>query len=466
MKKWRIEQLVEATHGKAFPEQTTLDIGFDSISTDSRCIDKHGLYVAIKGENFDGHAFIASAIEQGAVAALVSEVSTQPLSIPQILVADTRLALGDFARWHRNHLSQVNIAAITGSNGKTTCKEMVSYLLSQHYSNAQILSTQGNLNNDFGVPRTLLQLTAQHQFAVVEMGANHLKEIDYLSKMTRPSVALITIAAGAHLEGFGSLQSVIEAKSEMMNGMAKGSTIVLNMDSPGFEFWVEKANRLSLKVVSFGLNAKADYVVSEVAQQATSLQFMFKYQQQSHSVSLPMLGKHNALNALASLIVCSKMTGMGIERLTHSFEGFSGINGRLQQTKLPNGLLIDDSYNANPDSVKAAINALVSISKSPLLCLGAMAEIGQDSLQAHADIAEFAKQSGVKYCLCYGEGAKATPSHFGSNAKWFETHAALANYARTLIDKNLVDSCLVKGSRSAQMDRVVDTLKTFYTNDQ
>ena len=458
-KLWNIQNLAKTTDGEMVNIEDAEQC-FNAVSTDSRTVNSGSLYVAIAGDNFDGHDFIESAYQNGAILALVSTVSD--CAISQIKVADTRLALASFASWYRQNSKLKKLLAVTGSNGKTTCKNLISFMLSNYYKPEKVMATPGNFNNDLGVPRTLLGLKQQHEFAVVEMGANHLHEIDYLSRIAQPDVALITIAAEAHLEGFGSLAGIIITKGEIMNGLAKGSPIVLNADSPGFDTWLKMAAERELKVLSFGKSKQADFSLFNFEQAKEHLAFEFSYQDKTFPVKLSMLGEHNAMNALASLVSCFA-AGCKLEKLIPPLANFDleqdGDKGRLQQSKLPNGQLIDDSYNANPSSVKAGIDVLVSIAQHPLLCIGAMAEIGEKSLQEHANIARYAKQKGVKFLLSYGNDAKEMPNHFGKQAFWFASHKELADKAISLIKDDLVDSCLVKGSRSAQMEKVVAEIK-------
>jgi len=450
---WTIQQLVKATDGKMISVDENLT--FSSISTDSRSLEKGALYVAIKGDVFDGHQFIEQAFENGAVAVLVS--TEKKYFANQIKVADTRVALGKFASWHRQQMKLKKLVAVTGSNGKTTCKNMLQHILVNLTSENEVLATEGNLNNDFGVPRTLLKIQPNHKYAVIEMGANHPREIDYVSQLAKPDVALITIAAAAHLEGFGSLEGVIQTKAEIMNGLAKGSTIVLNADSAGFDTWQQIASEKSLNIVSFGSANNAEFKLIEFTQNQASLSFDFEYKNKQYQAKLPILGKHNALNALACIAVCIAMEAVQtaeIAKILTPLGTFYGVNGRLQPFTLPNGSLLDDSYNANPDSMKAAIDALVSLPAPHLFCMGEMAEIGGDAAQQHILIAQYAKQAGVQYLLCTGKQTKPLSKIFGEGATWYENKQSLATKAVKLITTKQVNNCLVKGSRSAKMEEV------------
>ena len=458
---WSLEALIEATEGVLAGELLGNEpVVFDSISTDTRTLKSGALYIAIKGEHFNGHDFIAEAVKQGAVAVLISEpVDT---IVPAVLVEDTRLALGMFAAWHRQKMPLKKLIAVTGSNGKTTCKNMIRHLLSKE---ARVLATEGNLNNDFGVPRTLLEITEEDEYAVIEMGANHSGEIDYLSRLAQPDVAVITLAAGAHLEGFGSLEGVIRTKGEILVGLTPNEGVmVLNTGSPGYDYWLEQCQKRALRLITFGVNQAAQLSYHHFRQQQDGIVFEVHYRESTSdsvktaTATLPVLGEHNALNALAAMAAVMA-AGIEFEALPPRLADFSGVTGRLQQVSLPNGLLIDDSYNANPDSMKAALRTLTSLAGESLACLGAMAELGETAEQAHEDVAHYARQQGVRYLLVYGEAAKPMISAFGEGAYWFDNHQALAERAVALIQEQGINHCLVKGSRSSKMETVANLIQ-------
>jgi UDP-N-acetylmuramoyl-tripeptide--D-alanyl-D-alanine ligase len=464
--KWTLNDLIVATGGELSAQSADKEaVGFDFVSTDSREMSESGLYIAVKGANFDGHAFVSQAVAQGASVVLASEPVEAP--VPVVLVDDTRIALGQFAAWHRKQMPLKKLIAVTGSNGKTTCKNMIQHLLSKQ---AKVLATQGNLNNDFGVPRTLLQLTAEHEFAVVEMGANHHKEIEYLTQLAKPDIAIITLAAGAHLEGFGSLEGVIHTKAEILSGLQdKVGVAVLNTDSPGFDVWQDMCRERELSVLTFGATAIADVHYEQFEQSSDVIEFdvistadKMIHQGKFHVVA-PMLGEHNAMNACAAL-TAAMACGFKLETLTPNLADFGGVSGRLQKVSLPNGILIDDSYNANPDSMKAALRTLVALPGKSMACLGAMAEIGETSASAHAEVASYAKSLGVSYLLIYGEAAKPMIDAFGEGAFWFESHQALTDKAIELIEKDGINHCLVKGSRSSKMETVAQGISEHFIN--
>lgn len=450
---WNLIDLVEATHGVLAGELLGDEpVVFTSVSTDTRTLKSGALYIAIKGEHFDGHAFIGDAVRQGAVAVLISE--PMETVVPAVLVDDTRIAFGQFAAWHRQKMSLKGLIGVTGSNGKTTTKALLAHILSKH---ASVLATQGNFNNDFGLPRTLLELSTSDDYAVIEMGANHRKEIAYLTQLAKPDVAVITLAAGAHLEGFGSLQGVIETKGEILEGVREGGMGVLNTDSPGFEYWVEKSQQLGISVMTFGQARFANVQVTDFKQSENQITFTLDLNwqtvRQSEVVTMPVLGFHNAMNAAAAVAACLAI-GLSWCEIQPGLVDFNGVSGRLQQSKLPNGVLIDDSYNANPSSVKAAIEALTQLPGKSAVCLGGMAELGDESEAMHQDVAVFAKEKGVNSLLLFGDATHCMKVTFGKGALWFDAHDALSAEAIRLLEQDKIQNILIKGSRSAKMERV------------
>lgn len=450
---------------------------FTSISTDSRTLKAGALYIAIKGENFDGHKFIKQAIQQGAIAVLLSEIEfVDDLPVPGVLVDDTRIAFGLFAKWHRLQMPVKKLIGVTGSNGKTTTKTLLLEIFQQV---GKTLATEGNLNNDFGLPRTLLNLRPEHEFAIIEMGANHPQEISYLTHLALPDIALINNASGAHLEGFGSLQGVIETKGEIFQGLNQRSdsfkatnqgVAVVNCDSPGYTDWLAICANLGVKkVVSFGADPESihavDVRVSHFKVTDSGICFDLHISEQldpihkvvQKTVEMPVLGQHNALNAAACVAVALS-AGLDWSQIQPGLVSFSGVPGRLQKQAIKTGWLIDDSYNANPASVKAGIDALTSLPGLSILCLGAMAELGDTALVAHQEIALYAKQKGVDFLLSYGQATQQMASEFGEQASYFESHerltAALTEILLQQIQDNQLANVLVKGSRSAQMELV------------
>ncbi|MDX1346682.1 MAG: UDP-N-acetylmuramoyl-tripeptide--D-alanyl-D-alanine ligase [Thiomicrorhabdus chilensis] len=455
---WTLEELLQGAEGTLLGTLAELgEVHFDSISTDTRTLQPGALYIAIKGEHFDGHDFVSEAVKQGAAAVLVSEAVDT--IVPGVLVEDTRLALGQFAQWHRRRMPLKKLIAITGSNGKTTVKGMLLNIFSEV---GRTLATQGNLNNDFGVPRTLLELRPEHEYAIIEMGANHLKEIEYLSLMAEPDIALLNNASGAHLEGFGSLQGVIEAKGEIflgLNRLNQGGVAVINTDSPGFEYWLSQLQHLEVeRIWRFGESKQADVCLSDYQSLGDRIGFDLLVNQQKQTVTMPLLGKHNALNAAACAAV-ALAAGLDWKFILTGLQNFSGVAGRLHKRKIGQGWLIDDSYNANPESVKAAIQTLSSLPGESMLCLGVMAELGLESAASHAMIAEYARSQGLKYLFVTGDATRKMPSLFGEKGEWFADHERMAQQILQRILSGEVDNVLVKGSRSAKMEKVVELIQ-------
>ena len=450
---WTLDQLKDSVDGEFIGALNNETVAFSSVSTDSRSLLPGALYIAIQGERFDGHDFIAEAIRQGAVAVLLSKhVDT---IVPAVLVEDTRLALGQFACWHRQQMPVKTVVGITGSNGKTTVKGLVAAMFSLV---GPTLSTQGNFNNDFGVPRTLLELRPEHEFAVIEMGANHVGEIAYLTQLVEPDIALLNNASEAHIEGFGSLDGVIEGKGEIFLGLNRchqGGVAIINADSRGFSVWQDRLKAMHLdKVVCFGQAETADIVLKNVVSNEESIVFELLVEGSLKQVTMPMLGKHNAMNAAACVAV-GLSAGLTWQQIEPVLLTFSGVAGRLQRHKIANGWLIDDSYNANPGSVKAGIDALVALPGKVALCLGSMAELGNQSSFAHEEIAEYAKHAGISRLYVIGEATKTMPKMFGIGATWYKTHDDMVGDINQAIKQEWINHVLVKGSRSAKMETVV-----------
>ncbi len=457
---WTLKELTQALHLE-YPKN---EVAFERLWSDTRNLQAGDCYLAIKGENFNGHQFIAQAIAKGAVALVVSEKISADIivNIPIIQVEDTRIALGKFATWHRLQMPLKKLLAVTGSNGKTTVKMMLQSVLS---SIAPTLATAGNFNNDFGVPRTLLEIQPTDYYAVIEMGASGLHEISYLTNLAQSDVALITNASDSHLEGFGSLQGIIETKGEIYQGLKSDGIGILNRDSVGYEDWLKICQNLKKTILTFGKHSDADVRVSEITTSQEGIQFnifvkdFFNQISSNYIVKMSVLGQHNAMNA-ASVVVCCLAAELSMEQIIPGLVEFSGVEGRLKHLPYKKGVLIDDAYNANPASVKAGIDTLVSLSGQAILCLGDMAELGEKSESAHKEIALYAKQQGIKKMYLLGELTPPMVSAFGDGSSWYSEHALLVEELNSVLEKDVsqVFNILVKGSRSSKMDRVVQQL--------
>ncbi len=429
------------------------DMRFHSVSTDTRTIRPGDLFVALSGPNFDAHRFVGQAMEKGAVAALVSEL--QAAELPQLQVTDTRIALGRLAALWRDRF-EVPLVAITGSNGKTTVKELLASILA---TRGRVLATRGNLNNEIGLPLTLLRLQDE-QCGVIELGANRSGEIGYLSQITRPDVALINNAGAAHLEGFGDLTGVAHAKGEILSGLKPSGIGVLNADDRFFPLWRKLCGERQM--ISFGSSPKAD-VRSDLSQagmrwtaQGFQNQMQVSYRGEQFAVQLSLAGRHNLMNALAAIAAALAM-GCDVEQIQMGLLGVQAVAGRLRLHHTSAGYrLIDDSYNANPDSVDAAIEVLRGASGTRYLVLGDLAELGDDAGALHAAIGERARQAGLEHLYTLGELSRKAAQSFGDGGEAFSELDRLVDALHAAARGG--DAVLVKGSRSAGMDLVVERL--------
>jgi UDP-N-acetylmuramoyl-tripeptide--D-alanyl-D-alanine ligase len=424
------------------------DVMFRAVSKDTRTIENGDLYVALKGHNFDGHDFVGRAAEAGAVGALVSE--KQSIELPQICVNDTRLALGELAaNWRQQFKGSV--IGITGSNGKTTVKEMCSSILKQASGVDHVLATKGNLNNDIGMPMTLLLLRKHYRYAVIEMGANHLGEIDYLSRIAAPDVAVVTNAGPAHLEGFGSVENVARAKAEIYGGLVDQGTAIINLDDEYAAYWCDVCKEKT--VLSFSMRNRTADIFAEVSEGGV---YILHTPVGRSEIKLVTPGSHNVMNALAATAACLAVD-VGLEDIVAGLSNFSGVPGRLSVSHLSNGArLIDDTYNANPLSLAVAIQVLVEMGGKPWLVLGDMSELGDDAARLHFDIGKKAKEAGVKRLMAMGDYSHEAVDAFGEGAEFFDDRASLIDTVKSEVSGDTV--ILVKGSRVMKMEQVVSAL--------
>jgi UDP-N-acetylmuramoyl-tripeptide--D-alanyl-D-alanine ligase len=344
---------------------------------------------------------------------------------------------------------------VTGSNGKTTVKEMIAAILAVE---DEVLFTQGNLNNDIGVPLSLLKLKQQHQYAVIEMGANHPGEIEYSSHYAEPDVALITNVAAAHIEGFGSLEGVAKAKGEIFNSLKNNGIAVLNQDDHFFSLW-EKSLK-DRKIITFGLDHTADVSAKEIEARVVDNQFVTQFvlstTTEEIAIQLKLAGQHNVLNALAA-VACTLSVGIGLPQIKQGLEGLKPVNGRLQPLLGQRGnLVIDDTYNANPGSVRAALEVLKQCKGEHWVVLGALGEMGKDSLNKHKELGELIKSMNVVRLLTIGSYAKSTSNAFGKGATFFDSQKELIVALKTQLTGN--ETLLIKGSRTQKMENVVAAL--------
>ena len=425
------------------------DIAFEGISIDTRTLKPGNLFVAIPGSRFDGHNFVNDAANAGASAAIVSHaVETQ---LPQLVVTDPVKALGQLAGAWRNQYTQMSFIAVTGSNGKTTLKNMIASILvaACRGDHDQVLASKGTLNNHLGLPLTLCELSAQHRYAVIEMGMNHFGEIAYLSQIARPTEAVITNASAAHLEGVGDLAGVARAKAEVFQGLSPQGTAILNRDDQFYSFWRNQIGpRQSL---TFGYHEQAD-----VRALSHSNHIHLQTPQGSIMVKLPLLGNHNVINALAAAA-----TALAIDiHLLHiktGLENIAPVPGRLHLHELADGVnVIDDSYNANPISVSAAVDTLAHFTGKRILVLGDMMELGNLAESIHAELGINIRKAGIDYLFTFGELSANTAKSFGEGAFHFNEQTKLVKALKPLLCKQT--TILVKGSRSMHMENVVSEL--------
>ncbi|MCP4598143.1 UDP-N-acetylmuramoyl-tripeptide--D-alanyl-D-alanine ligase [Neptuniibacter sp.] len=448
--KWQLSDLQNQFSG-----ELTKNVAFTGVSTDTRTIKKGDLFIALVGPNFDGHNFVEQAVEKGAVAAVVSRRLDLP--VPQWITPDTRIALAQAALANRQRFKGP-VYAVTGSSGKTTVKEMLHSILSQ---NAQVLATKGNLNNDFGVPLTLLSLTDQDEIAVIEQGASARGEIAYTTELSLPDVAILNNAMGAHLEGFGSLQGVVETKAEIYSKLGEtDGTAIINLDDEHAGFWLNYVS--GQKTLTFSLSdSEADIYATDLNTSANGCySFRLHRGDESSSVRLSVMGIHNVANALAATAAVSAQ-GMALSEIAAGLEQFTAVAGRMRPLKSVSGaLVIDDSYNANPGSVKAAIDLLVSLPGESILVLGDMAELGDEASEQHEEVGCRAAQKGTSRFMATGalsrHSVDAYAAAAGKHGMHFETKDELIAELKKVACEGV--NILIKGSRSAAMDQVVKSL--------
>lgn len=440
-----LAQVAEMAGGTlhAVSTEASASVAIERLERDSRSVQAGDLFLALKGERFDAHDFVPQ-VAGVASAALVS----RPLeaAIPQVVVDDVRLALGRLAAAWRKQFNQP-VIGLTGSNGKTTLKEMLTAILTQQ---GQTLSTVGNLNNDIGMPLTLLRLRAADAFAVIEMGANHFGEISYLTQIACPDVAILNNAGAAHLEGFGDIAGVARAKGEIFSGLTADGVAVINADDAYADYW--RGLNTQRRVVTFGMAQAAD-VQGRVD---VGNQFIIRVGAVEMPVNLKLLGRHNQLNALGAVAAASVLD-IPLEAMQQGLESLQPVKGRLNpKPGKHGGLVIDDTYNANPTSTAAAVEVLAQQQGRKILVLGDMGELGDTGEQLHFAIGQQAAQAGVDGVYTLGKLSAAASRAFGAGGRAFtELDALLDALAGTL---DAATQVLVKGSRSARMERVVDAL--------
>ena len=420
---------------------------FRGVTIDSRKSCEGMLFVALKGTNFDGHAFVEAARRNGAVAALVE--TPQDCDIPQLRVGDCKQAMARLANYWRRQCDPC-VIALTGSNGKTTVKEMLYRILS---GQAATLATRGNYNNDIGVPLTLFELDPGQRFAIIEMGANHRGEIANLAEIAEPDIVYVNNVAAAHLAGFGSLEGVIEAKGELYAYCGAGQRALFNVDEAASSRWRESC--AAERQFTCGLDRDAD-VGARWRLDGETLAVKFRYGTREHACVLGVLGEHNVRNALAAVSL-ALLAGIDFGAAVEGLDGFSGVKGRLQVLHGPSrSRVIDDSYNANPDSLEAGLRVLCSLEGSAWLALGDMAELGPGAERFHREAALTARSLGVEKMFAIGEMSCLASRDFGEGGHCYARIEEMAEAILAQIHQGV--NLLVKGSRAAGMERLVTLL--------
>ena len=442
-----LSQLSGILHGELHGADATIE----AVTTDTRKLTSGCLFVALKGERFDAHDFADKAKEGGAGALLVSR--KLDIDLPQLVVKDTRLAFGELAAWVRQQVP-VRVVALTGSSGKTSVKEMTAAILSEC---GNTLYTAGNLNNDIGVPMTLLRLTNEHQYAVIELGANHQGEIAWTVGLTRPEAALVNNLAAAHLEGFGSLAGVAKAKGEIYTGLPANGIAIMNADNND---WLNWQNIIGdRKVWRFSPNAaNSDFTATNIHVTSHGTEFTLQTPTGGIDVTLPLPGRHNIANALAATALAMAV-GAPHDAVKKGLANLKAVPGRLFPVQLgENQLLLDDSYNANVGSMTAAAHVLAEMPGYRVMVVGDMAELGDESEACHIQVGETAKAVGIDRVLSVGKLSKAISDASGVG-EHFDDKAAMIARLEALIAEKQIITILVKGSRSAAMEEVARALQ-------
>ena len=421
------------------------DASFSAVSTDSRSISSGALFVALRGPNFEGEQFLQQVHAAGAVGAIVQQ--QKPFDIPQIVVGDTLQALGQLAAGWRAQF-EIPVVAITGSNGKTTVKEMVASIL--HLA-GQGTVTQGNFNNEIGVPLTLLRLTPQDRWAVVEMGASAVGDIEYLCKLAQPTHALVNNIGAAHLGGFGSMERIAQAKGEIYTGLRGNGTAVINQNLPQASLWMKLAEGKRIARYATTRVANSELLSADTAKAP----LLLSYQGDEVSVQLKLLGEHNRTNAVAAAALALEV-GASLIQVKQGLESLQPVAGRLQQMAARLGsTVIDDSYNPNPDSMKSGVRLLSDFPGKRVLVLGDMGELGEAAASLHQEVGQLAQKVGIDKLFAFGEFGGDFVAGFGGGVAHVTLEALLEQLDLELGRDTTI---LVKGSRFMRMERVVNHL--------
>lgn len=434
---------LDATHRGA-------DVKFSGVSTDTRTLTVGNLFVALHGPNFDANDYVEQAAAKGAVAAIVSK--PMKASISTLQVADTRIALGQLAALQRqlwDAEGKKPLIAITGSCGKTTTKSMIAAIMAQV---GEVLATQGTLNNDIGVPLTLLQLNNNYKSAVIEMGANHVGEISYLTSLAQPTVAVINNVAPVHVEGFGSVDAIARAKAEIFLGLGANGVAIVNADDHYAKQWLDDLQ--DKKFLRFGIDNPAEVRATDIELNSVGeAHFVLHIDKDKIQINLPVLGRHNVMNALAAA-AASYAAGASLLDIKAGLENLVPVKQRLVPRQgIQNINVIDDSYNANPLAFHAAIEVLAHMPGEKILVMGQMSEMGEMSQQYHADVGREAKEYGIQRLFGFGPLSQFAVQAFGEKGEYFTEQEQLIAALKNILHADM--TVLVKGSRGMKMEKVV-----------
>ncbi|MDE9546642.1 UDP-N-acetylmuramoyl-tripeptide--D-alanyl-D-alanine ligase [Xenorhabdus bovienii] len=450
-----LRQLTKLTGGVLYhiSEHQAATCQINTVEIDSRKMVRGGLFIALKGETFDAHDFVADVAKQGAGALLVNR--RLEIDCPQVVVEDTRLAMGKLAAWVRQQ-SKARIVALTGSSGKTSVKEITAAILCQR---GHTLYTAGNFNNDIGVPLTLFRLTEEHQFAVIELGANHIGEIAYTAEMTCPESALVNNLFAAHLEGFGSLAGVAKAKGEIFAGLSSAGTAIINLDSNDWAHWQQGMSEPQA-VWRFAVSPvpEADFFATDIQEQPLATSFCLHTPIGNIEVTLPLPGKHNIANALAASALAISV-GASLSDIRAGLLELKPVSGRLFPIQLAEGkIVLDDTYNANIGSMIAAANTLSQMPGYHVMVVGDMGELGDQTVECHRQVGDALASTKIDKIMSVGEFSSHI-SETSGRGQHFANKAELVAALLPLLEQHEMISILIKGSRSAAMEEVVNTLK-------
>ena len=461
MIKQTTQQIAETLHARLFGDG---NVTVTTVSTDTRQAVENGLFFALKGEKFDAHDYAEKAVEQGCVALVVER--ELPIAVPQIIVADTRLALGQLAKWLKSTLNPKTVA-MTGSSGKTTVKEMTAKILQKAAAcEEDVLYTFGNLNNDLGVPMTLLRLTEQHKFAVIELGANHIGEIAYTTTIAQPDACLVNNVASAHLEGFGSIEGVAAAKGEIYRGLKENGKAIINQ-AFYYPQWRKEIGDHELQSFSYtgsDQDSYADFWAENVSLNLNGSTFILHAFEEEIEINLPYLGAHNVSNALAATALAMAV-GASLADVKAGLEQRSQVKGRLYPVEInEHCLLIDDTYNANVDSMKSAISVLKNYPAFRIFAVGDMAELGNESAQCHQEVADFAQQAGLDLIVSFGKESAVISANVQHH---FTDKQTMSDFLLPIISQKIAEKqplvLLAKGSRSQKMETLIaDLCRAFH----